>query len=283
MAARQRRLQALRPGTLSNYISCQTFYLQFCLVFNIDYANAMLDDITAFIEWLLRSRLSLGTVKNYLAAIKTMYLWWEKDLTVRDLSSHAWQMTLRGISNTIRPPVDTRAAMTLEHLYLAVDYCSAHPNYHFLAVAITLGFFGFLRVSNLAPQTQDMFDITRHTTLGDITFSHDGLLFRLKWSKTRQSAPHAFSPYPSPGSAAQLSALFSAGTGTSTPWSQYLLVATHRCYSQQETQWGKSSPFLSYAQLSVMSCLRSVCDRSVTPHTASAGAVRPSASMQGST
>ena len=161
-----------------------------------------------------------------------MYLWWDKDQTVRALSSHAWQMTLRGISNTIRPPIDNRAAMTLEHLYRVVGYCSANPSYLYLAVAVTLGFFGYLRVSNLAPQSQEMFDATRHTTLGDITQSSDGLLFR---GRGHVSPTLTHSPFPYQDSVTLLCVLYSAGSGTLPLLSKCRRISTHRYSSPQET------------------------------------------------
>ena len=55
-----------------------------------------------------------------------------------------------------------------------------------LKVAFTLGFFGFIRQSNLAPSSPQHFDAGRHTTRSDIMIQISGLLVWLKWSKTHQ-------------------------------------------------------------------------------------------------
>ena len=55
-------------------------------------------------------------------------------------------------------------------------------------LAFVLAFFGFLRQSNLAPKHAGQFDATRHPTRGDLQVAPPGLLFHLKWSKTRQAA-----------------------------------------------------------------------------------------------
>ena len=59
---------------------------------------------------------------------------------------------------------------------------------------------GYLRISNLAINTVKDFDVTRNTTWGDIWPSKDGVIFSLKWSKTRQCVTDRVSiPMPSLG------------------------------------------------------------------------------------
>ena len=67
-------------------------------------------------------------------------------------------------------------------------------------IALLFGFMGYLRVSNLAPNTITDFDKLRHTTWGDIWPSNYGIIFSLKWSKTRQCATNTVSiPLPALG------------------------------------------------------------------------------------
>ena len=53
------------------------------------------------------------------------------------------------------------------------------------AVFLT-GFFGFLRLSNLAPHSTATFDPSRHLTAGDVFFTKKFVKILLKWSKTMQ-------------------------------------------------------------------------------------------------
>ena len=50
-----------------------------------------------------------------------------------------------------------------------------------------LGFFGFLRLSNIVPHSKSTFDSTRHLTRGDVVFSKKFLKLTLKWTKTIQT------------------------------------------------------------------------------------------------
>ena len=76
-AARRRRLEAHRPGTRRNMISCQRLYLQFCLVMDIPLETPGVDDLGAFAEWLIRAGMAPSTIANYLSAVKTLYLMWD--------------------------------------------------------------------------------------------------------------------------------------------------------------------------------------------------------------
>lgn len=62
--------------------------------------------------------------------------------------------------------------------------------------AFLLAFYGFLRQSNLAPNSS-VFDVTRHTSRDDVYFLPPGLIVYLKWTKSRQApGPAAAVPLP---------------------------------------------------------------------------------------
>ena len=88
----------------------------------------------------------------------------------------------------------------MDDLVAILQACSTNSRFAPLAVALSLGFFAYLRLSNLVPSRITQFDPTRHSTLGDVTDTGNSLLFHLKWSKTRQSTRHPFLiPVPSLG------------------------------------------------------------------------------------
>ena len=47
-------------------------------------------------------------------------------------------------------------------------------------------FYGFLRMSNIAPHRTKDFDFNRHFLRNDLTFTDDGALLLIKWTKTLQ-------------------------------------------------------------------------------------------------
>ena len=64
-AAMVRRRQARRPSTRRNWDSMQVTFVLFCQEFGVDWSRPSLDDVGAFVELLVRSSKSMGTIKNY--------------------------------------------------------------------------------------------------------------------------------------------------------------------------------------------------------------------------
>ena len=59
-----------RPYTRRNWDSMQITFVQFCQKFGVDWSRPSLDDVGAFVELLVRSSKSLGSIKNYVSAIR---------------------------------------------------------------------------------------------------------------------------------------------------------------------------------------------------------------------
>ena len=104
-AARLRRKEVYMPGSRKNLLSCQTLFIQFALVYEIDLQAPRLDDFGAFAELLLISGRSPATVKNYLSAVKLLFQEWQVPSVVKDLSSPAWTLTLRAIAYSVPSPI----------------------------------------------------------------------------------------------------------------------------------------------------------------------------------
>ena len=75
--------------------------------------------------------------------------------------------------------LDSRTAVSPQHLAAMVKVCSANRSLLPSRVALIFGFMGFLRVSNLAPYTADGFDRTRHITRGDVRVTKVGVVLML--------------------------------------------------------------------------------------------------------
>ena len=201
LAAVDRRRKAYKPNTIRNYVSAQRLFLQFCLVYKIDVTYPSELDLAAYTEFLSQSAMSAPTIKNHASAIKALYQWWGKKDIVQSLSTQAWRLTVKGLINTIRPSYDKRAAMNPDDLWTIIETCHWQGSeFTPLVVALTFGFFGFLRISNLAPPTARDFDPAKHTTIGDVLLQNQGLILNLKWTKTRQACRNAISiPLPALG------------------------------------------------------------------------------------
>ena len=187
-AAVRRRSWAYRPGTRRNFITYHRVFIQFCLKLGIPVEDPTVDDLSAFAEWLVQAQLAPATIRNYLSAIKTLYLSWNTSEVVEAFNSYSWALTLKAITLSVRPPSDNRSAITFPHLEALVLACQRDRALWPLRVALVFGYLGYLRVSNLAPESVADFDQNRHTTWQDVFHSKEGVLLAIKWSKTRQAA-----------------------------------------------------------------------------------------------
>ena len=196
-SAVRRRSEAMRPGTRKNLVSCQTAFIQFCLTYGVSLDKPTVDDVGAFTELLVDSNLTVATIKNYCVAIKTLYAEWGNVEVLRSFYTPAWRFMLKGLAYSTEARQDERSAMTLGDLTKMVDYCDKDKELCALQVALTFGYFGYLRISNLAPETASSFDMTRHTTWAEVCEKDDGIIVGLKWSKTLQ-ARKGITPIPLP-------------------------------------------------------------------------------------
>ena len=154
------------------------------IVHELDPYQPSLNDVGAFLEFLITDHNSPATIQNYLTAI--MYRWWARPDITQMLDSHGVHQMMKGIANTVRPPKDKRMAVTPEHLCLILRTCDAHREWLPAKLAISLAYFAYLRLSNFAPRTMSAFDASRHATWADLHPRQQGLVLTLRWSKTRQ-------------------------------------------------------------------------------------------------
>ena len=156
-----------------------------------------LDDVGALVELLVRSSKSLGTIRNYVSAIRSFL----HDRGVPDsagfLASPGWGVMMKGLTNTIRQTEDRRSALSFEELQLLVGFCNSDRAYLSTKIGLIFGFMGYLRLSNLAPESASSFDSAWHTSWADVHVSGAGIMIDLKWSKTMQ-AVKGVTPIPLP-------------------------------------------------------------------------------------
>ena len=74
--------------------------------------------------------------------------------------------------------------MSLEDLNALIRQCTFISHGSVFKSIFLTAFFGFYRISNLAPHSLTSFDVTRHLTLCDITFKSDCMQIAVNWSKT---------------------------------------------------------------------------------------------------
>ena len=155
-----------------------------CIANDLEYKSPTPHTLCLYAEFLAQKLTSLKSVRNYLSAISTYqnYL----GLQAPALSNFLYHLMLCALPLTVRQFPSQKLPKLPDILVgLVCDNLGAIGIV--FKVAFTLGFFGFLRQSNLAPSSPQRFDASRHTTRSDIMIQASGLLVRLKWSKTHQA------------------------------------------------------------------------------------------------
>ena len=185
-AAKRQMRAAYRPGTRANQRCQIRSYLEFCIAHDLEYKSPTPHTLCLYAEFLAQKLTSLKSVHNYLSAISTYHNY--LGLQAPALSNFHYQLMLRALPLTMRHFPSQKLPITPDILFNICLVCDNLGSIGIvLKVAFTLGFFGFLRQSNLAPSSPQRFDASRHTTRSDIMIQTSGLLVRLKWSKTHQA------------------------------------------------------------------------------------------------
>ncbi len=185
--ANKRKGQAFRPGTLANHMTMIKKYIKFCIKFKLEYINPSQQTVCIYIEQLAQQFKSYKSVANYVGAIRLLHKYMDIKAPAIDsfqvaLMLRATTITMRNIPNR-RPPISTQMMQKL------CEICDRQGSVGLvIKLAILLGFLGFLRASNLCPKSSQKFDTSRHLTRSDVRVTTKGLIVRLKWSKTLQSA-----------------------------------------------------------------------------------------------
>ena len=104
--------------------------------------------------------------------------------------SKSWALPLRGILNSTRPSSKRKTAVSIHDLLAMSLVCDRSEELVPFRVGLLFGYFGYLRVSNLAPAKVSEWDPSRNSVWSDISCSSKGVVISLKWTKTRQHAPH---------------------------------------------------------------------------------------------
>lgn len=166
-------------------------FLQFCDRCGFEPENANIDQLAAFVEFLVLAGYRVGTIKNYMSAMVTLFKIWGCDTAV--FNSFRWELLGRGIVHTVRAGCFARPGMLWEDLLTILRYCKGKGGFVVLHLALTFSFAGFLRISNVAPRSTGAFDTTRDATMGDVHRQGKDIRLDLKWTKTRQAAGDATS------------------------------------------------------------------------------------------
>ena len=124
---------------------------------------------------------------NYISAIKSMFRWF--NLNVAVFAHPKVNAMLRAVEVSVhKTPIQkgiffTTSQSTNTHMPFFSVLSSAFRTIYLFA------FFGFFRISNIAPSSKFLFNIKTHLCRGDVIVHQEFFIILVKWSKTFSSAP----------------------------------------------------------------------------------------------
>ena len=177
--------QALRPKTSRCYDLLFRNFLGFCICTNITMSCMGIDEIMAYLEYLVDNGVSVHMVSNNVSAIRAKFVMYGLP---HDLLHHPRIAYFIKSLKINRPlTVTPRNIMSLNTLSNLVHLCQSLTSGDSFKAIFLIAFFGFLRISNLAPQSLTQFDPSRHLTPSDVKISKKSMKLLIKWSKTMQT------------------------------------------------------------------------------------------------
>ena len=156
----------LRPRTAAAYLSKFRLFLEFCICYKFPLAHV--DTILSFLEFLTLNGSRALVLTSYVSVFRHYFKMYDLDCSpLNHRKIHLFIMSV-SINSPYCPKV--KANFTIPLLIQLAKACD-HIRYGFLYKAIfLLAYFGFLRLSNLAPSSSRLFDSSRHFLHSDIIF-----------------------------------------------------------------------------------------------------------------
>ena len=126
VAAQREAVAGLQTWDLGNLSGMQRVFLRFCDSLGLDVTDLHCDGLSAFVESLAIKGLILGTIFNYVSAIR-LYLTLHLLPTVV-FDTVEWNMTSKALTRTVPRALPRRATFTWEHLEVLVHFCLPHQS-----------------------------------------------------------------------------------------------------------------------------------------------------------
>ena len=158
--------------------------MAFCICIQVSLNQFSVVTVLSFLEYLVQSKVSVHMIANYVSALKAMSIIYSLP---HDPFDHPQvKYFIKSIKANRPLIISKKNVMDIPTLVQLIECCSGVSNSKTFKAIFLTAFFGFFRLSNLAPHAVREFDPTRHFTGGDVFFSKQNVRLLLKWSKTIQ-------------------------------------------------------------------------------------------------
>ena len=176
---------AFRPKTRRCYELLFRNFVGFCICSKIVIQCISLQEIMAYLEFLVENNVSANMLANNISALKANFVKWGLKFKIWDHPRIKYFLKSVKINRPLCPT--RRNIMSLDMLKKLIIACNSLESHYTYKALFLMAFFGFLRISNLAPHSYSQFDPSRHLTPSDIIFKKSTMIVVLKWSKTMQT------------------------------------------------------------------------------------------------
>ena len=177
----------MKESTKKNLITHLNAYQKFCDRYMIQYFPCNNQQLCRFMQHLKRSFESADSVSNYLSGLRTIMAL--SGLEIPDPKDRQIQMFLTGLKRIMQHAVKQAAPITPQLLVALSKVVNYRDRIETIAwTAVLLGFYMFLRKSNLALEAMDKFNALQQFTRSDVSLLglDKAMMFEIRWTKTLQ-------------------------------------------------------------------------------------------------
>lgn len=177
--------RSYQPTTLRNLRSQALIYGRFCKFYGFEMFPASAWQLVRYARYIANTVTSYETVANYISGVRKLHRL--AGYQVPDANEPNLHHIMRALKKELAHPIKQAVPVTpklLQDIYEMVDLTKIYDIVCYTALLV--GFYLFLRKSNLVPDSVSSFDPQKQLTRADIQMGKNIILVIIKWSKTIQ-------------------------------------------------------------------------------------------------
>ena len=183
-SALARTASAFRPSTSAAHHCHLRTYVAFLVFLKILFVFSI-HNLLSFGEYMYNNNTSHKVIKQYFSSLNTSASFY--GLNVQAFSHPLLARFIRSISINSQFSPSPKGLFDIRTLYLISLSCDILSDPILFRAIFLVSFYGFLRMSNVAPHSLSKFDPSKHFLRKDLIFGPPGAHLIMKWSKTLQS------------------------------------------------------------------------------------------------
>lgn len=174
-----------QPSTLKNIKSQALVYQRFCDFYGLTMFPADAWQLVRYARYVANTVTSYETVQNYLSGVRTLHEL--GGFPVPGTQEPNIRHIMRAIRQELAHPIKQAEPMTTTMLKDIYNFVQLTDEFQIVCyTALLVGFYLFLRKSNLVPDSKTSFDGEKQLTRADVEIGNNLVLVVVKWSKTIQ-------------------------------------------------------------------------------------------------